>query len=252
MAKEKNKRNTTLTKFIVGGIIFAIFLIFMILGLALPGSFIANAQSLVGRTNYAGVDFVNILERIVGMIYYFCLFIGLEILLRATIEVCTTKANKKVKTITKLIGSTIKYACSLVWLFMSMTIWGVDTTALLVSVGVIALIIGLGAQSLISDILAGINIVFENEYEVGDVVYIDGFRGTVEEIGLTLTKIVDVSGNRKNINNSKISTVINLSREDSLAVVDFSIEYSEDLKKVEQIFEENKEEIKNQIPTLRQ
>ena len=128
--------------------------------------------------------------------------------------------------------------------------WGVDTTTLLVSAGIIALIIGLGAQSLISDIIAGINIVFEGEYHVGDVVFIDGFRGTIEEIGLTLTKLVDTTGNRKCINNSKISTVINLSSDDSLVIVDFSIEYSEDLRKVEKIFEDNKAEIRKQIPTL--
>jgi len=237
-------------RIIFGGVCFAVFLTFLIIGIAAPESIFAKCASLVGRTSYEGANFVNILERIFGTVYYFGLFIGLNILIRVIIELSIQKADNRVKTVCRLIGSTIKYACSIVWLFISLTLWGVDITTLLVSAGIIALIIGLGAQSLISDIIAGINIVFENEYHVGDLVYIDGFRGTIQEIGLTLTKIVDWSGNVKSINNSKISTVVNLSAEKSVIVVDFSIEYTEDLRKVEQIFEDHKQEIKDQIPQL--
>ncbi len=253
MAKKRKKKPAKVNyvpRFILGGIYIAVFVVLLVLGITIPGSVFANAPSLVGRTSYEGADFLNILERILGTIYYFSLFIGLQTLVRVIIEVSIRKSDNRVKTVCRLIGSTFKYGCSLVWLFLTLTLWGVDTTALLVSAGIIALIIGLGAQSLISDVIAGINIVFESEYHVGDLVYIDGFRGTIEEIGLTLTKIVDWSGNVKCINNSKISTVVNLSSEESTIVVDFSIEYSEDLRKVEKIFEDHKEEIKEQIPEL--
>ena len=65
--------------------------------------------------------------------------------------------------------------------------FGVDTTTLLASAGVIVLIVGLGAQSLIEDVIAGLSIVFENEYEVEDIVIIDNFRGEIIEIGLRTT-----------------------------------------------------------------
>lgn len=237
-------------RIIFAGTLMIIFIVILVIGLNAPGSLFAKCMDLTGRTSYAGANFANIMERIVGTLYYFALLIGLQSLIRVIIDICIRKANNKIRTICRLIGSTIRYACALVWLFIALTLWGVDTTTLLVSAGIIALIIGLGAQSLISDIIAGINIVFEGEYQVGDVVFIDGFRGTIEEIGLTLTKLVDTTGNRKCINNSKISTVINLSTEDSLAVVDFSIEYSEDLRKVEEIFENNKQEIKEQVKCL--
>ena len=83
--------------------------------------------------------------------------------------------------------------------------------------GVLALIIGLGSQSLVADILAGIFIVFEGEFQVGDIVIIDGWRGEVKEIGIRTTKLVDVGGNIKIVNNSEIKTIINQTQELSLA-----------------------------------
>jgi small conductance mechanosensitive channel len=134
--------------------------------------------------------------------------------------------------------------------FMVLSVWGVPVMAQLAAAGILALVIGLGAQSIISDILAGVNIVFENEYDVGDIVFIDGFRGTIEEIGLTTTKIVDASGNVKIINNSKISTVVNLSANTSVVVVEVGVEYGEDLPKLEELIRNNMEAIKERNPMM--
>jgi hypothetical protein len=111
------------------------------------------------------------------------------------------------------------------------------TSTASLTLGIIALIIGLGAQSLISDIIAGLNIVFEDEYKVGDIVVVDDFRGTIQEIGLTTTKIVDPAGNVKIINNSQISTVVNLSDHPSVAACLMYIDYDEDLVKIEKLIE---------------
>ena len=251
MAKEKKAGILSyIPRMIIAAIYIVVFVVILAIGSGSPDSICAKCMILDGRTSYVGADANNIFERILGTVYYFALLIGIQAVVRLVIDLSISKANNKVKTICRLIGSTIKYVCCIVWLFLALTLWGVNTTTLLVSAGIITLVIGLGAQSLISDIIAGINIVFEGEYHVGDVCYIDGFRGTIEEIGLTLTKLVDAQGNRKCINNSKISTVVNLSTDDSLAIVDFSIEYSEDLRKVEKIFDENKAEIKKNIPEL--
>ena len=251
MANKKQKMPNYVIQLISAGALILVFIIILVLGIAIPGSAFGQSYSLVGKTSYVGADFNNNFGRILGTIGYFGIFIGIEILVRVIVEFAIRKSTNKVKTIARLISSTVRYAAALVWLFLSLTLWGVDTTTLLVSAGILALIIGLGAQSLISDIIAGINIVFEGEYHVGDVVLIDGFRGTIEEIGLTLTKLVDPAGNQKSINNSKITTVVNLSAKASLAIVDFTIDYGEDLKKVERFFEENKAAIKERIPELK-
>ena len=134
------------------------------------------------------------------------------------------------------------------FLFVTLSLWGVDTRAIIASAGILALIVGLGAQSMIADIIAGINIVFEGEYRVGDIVLIDGFRGTVEEIGLTMTKVVDPSENVKILNNSKVASVINLSNKPSIVFSDIGIEYDADLRFIEKVIEDHAEEMKNNIP----
>ena len=197
-------------------------------------------RSLVG-------GFEDIWPRIFGTIFYFCLFMSISFFVRTLLEMFSGNANNKAKTVVKLISSTIKYACALAFLFITLSVWGVDTYAILVSAGILALIIGLGAQSLISDIIAGINIVFEGEYHVGDIVLIDNFRGTVTEIGLTTTKIMDWSSNIKVINNSKIATVVNLSTQGSMVVVEVGIDYGEDLEKVEKLIADNVKEMQQHV-----
>ena len=76
--------------------------------------------------------------------------------------------------------------------------------------------------------VAGLFIVFDDYFAVGDIVIIDGFRGTVSDIGLKSTKITDAGGNIKAINNSSITTVVNLSRMDSLVTVSMAASYNED------------------------
>lgn len=158
--------------------------------------------------------------------------------------------SKKSQTIEKLLCSFIKYLIAIIAIFMILNAFGVDTTTLLASAGILTLVIGLGAQSLIADIIAGIFIVFENVYQVGDIIVVGGWRGTVDEIGIRTTKIIDAGGNVKIINNSEISSVINQTKELSLAKATISIEYGESIERVEVIIKNNLERIKNAIPEI--
>ena len=112
------------------------------------------------------------------------------------------------------------------------------------------MIIGLGAESLVADILAGIFMVFEGEFQVGDIVIINDWRGTVQEIGIRTTKIVDAGGNINIVNNSEITTVINQTQEISQASVTVGIEYGEALPRVEIVIRDNLETIKEHIPAI--
>ena len=158
--------------------------------------------------------------------------------------------NEHSITVVKLAVSFIKYTISIVAVMLILNAWGVDTATLLASAGILSLVIGLGAQSLISDIIAGIFLVFERELQVGDWVIIDGWRGTVDEIGIRTTKIIDWQGNIKIINNSAISSIINQSKEMSTVACVVSVDYREPIPKVEEIIMENLERIKNAIPEI--
>lgn len=193
--------------------------------------------------------FDDVWPRILGSIYYICLSMGIANALNLILRL-PKNVSPKTKTMLSLLASFARYAGLIVSVLLVIAVWGVNSTALLVSAGIIALIIGLGAQSLISDIIAGLNIVFESEFKVGDIVVIDDYRGTVQEIGLTTTKLVDLSGNVKTINNSHITTVVNLSENPSVAAAVVTIDYNENLPNVEKLIREHLSELKSNIPQM--
>ena len=158
--------------------------------------------------------------------------------------------NRRAITIVKLLASFCKYLLAIVAILLVLSAWGVNTTALLASAGILALVVSLGAQSLIADIIAGIFIVFDGSYKAGDIIVIDDWRGTVVEIGIRTTKLIDVGGNIKIINNSSIVSVINQTKELSLAKCTMCISYGESLERVEVVISENLDKIKEKIPAI--
>ncbi len=195
--------------------------------------------------NKAG-DF-NVVIRIISYMI-FCL--GASYVVRLCLREIG-KALNKGRAILDLTSSLIKYAAVIVLVFMVLKTLGVDTTAILAGIGILGLVVGLGAQPLISDILAGLFIVFEHVFDVGDIVVVGGFRGTVKEIGIRTTQIMDAGGNIKIINNSNLKEVINMTNQLSLAVCDIGIEYGESLERVEAILKENLPKIKEAIPDIK-
>ena len=158
--------------------------------------------------------------------------------------------GKKAKTISRLIVSFVKWVIGLCAVFFTMDAWGADTTTMLASAGVLTLIIGLGSQSLVADVLAGIFIVFEGEFQVGDIVIIDGWRGEVKEIGIRTTKLIDAGGNIKIVNNSEIKTIINQTQELSLAKAYVAVSYGARIEKIEAVIADNIANIKEKIPAI--
>lgn len=160
------------------------------------------------------------------------------------------KRTTKGQTVLNLLDSFIKYFAAIACIWLVLSSLGVDTTTLLASAGILALVIGLGAQSLITDILSGLFIIFENEFEVGDIVVIDNFRGKIQEIGVRTTHVLDVAGNIKIINNSDIRDIVNLSKSLSLAICDVQIEYGESIERVEAVFKDQLPLIKDNVSTI--
>lgn len=160
------------------------------------------------------------------------------------------KNNNRMLTIMSLLTSLLKWVIVIVVFLVILSVFGVDTPTLLASAGILTLVIGLGAQSLISDIIAGFFLVFEGEYQVGDIITIDGWRGTVIDIGIRVTRLIDAGGNIKTINNSDVKNVVNQTNELSVAKVYMSIDYGENLEKAELVLKDNFEAIKKKIPAI--
>ena len=143
--------------------------------------------------------------------------------------------SSRTQTAASLLVSLIKYAAVLTCIIWGLSLAGVNITGIFASLGIVSLIIGFGAQSLIEDIVTGIFIIFEGQYSVGDVIVLDDFRGIVRRIGVRTTSIEDAGGNLKIINNSDIRNLQNRSANESVAVCDFGVPYSAPLEKIEEV-----------------
>ncbi len=143
--------------------------------------------------------------------------------------------DHRAETVKGLVLNIIRYAVVIFGVIFGLSILGADVLTVIASLGILALIIGFGAQSLIEDMFAGFFILFEGRFYVGDIISVEGFRGTVESIGIVSTRIADIGGNVRIINNSNIRTLTNLSNAPSVAVVDVSVAYGADLPKAEEV-----------------
>ena len=167
------------------------------------------------------------------------------------IHLITIKGHRS-ETIGKLLSSFIRYLSFIVAFFLILSAWGVETPTLLAGAGIIGLALSFGAQSLIEDIFAGLFIIFEKQFVVGDIIQINDMRGTVTEIGIRITKVEDLNGDVLIINNSDIRGAINTSSSLSIAICDVSIEYGADLEKIEEILKHHLPDIKKEVPLIKE
>lgn len=147
-------------------------------------------------------------------------------------------SERREATLIKLLDNVLTYVVSFIAFVMVLDVLGVDVKALVAGAGIVGLAVGFGAQNLVRDIITGFFIIFEDQFSVGDYVQIGQFVGTVEEIGLRTTKIKSWTGELHIIPNGNITEVTNYSINNSVAVVDVNIAYSEDIERAEQVLSE--------------
>ena len=115
---------------------------------------------------------------------------------------------------------------------------GMNVAPILASAGVLGLAVGFGAQNLVKDYLSGVMMMIEDQYGVGDAVDLGEAVGTVENVGLRVTRVRDVDGTVWYVRNGEILRVGNQSQNWARTVLDIPVSYSEDLDHVRQVLEE--------------
>lgn len=171
-----------------------------------------------------------------------------KLLMAIVLVVCISKLvllvlkllqNKKgrISTLATVIASLVKYTSVLIGFCWGLSIIGVNVSTIFASVGIVALILGFGAESLVADMVTGVFILFENQYNVGDIIEVEGFRGTVREIGIRTISLVDTGGNVKIINNADMKNVINRSNQRSVAVTEVGVSYATNLEELDKKLE---------------
>ncbi|MEX1029551.1 MAG: mechanosensitive ion channel family protein [Paenibacillaceae bacterium] len=145
---------------------------------------------------------------------------------------------RRTTTIMRLMGNIVNYAISFIVGLMILDVFHIPFGPLLAGAGVVGLAIGFGAQSLVKDIITGFFIIFEDQFAVGDVIQTGSFKGTVDEIGLRVTRIRSWTGEVHIIPNGSILEVTNFSINNSIAVVDISVAYEMDIERATDIIKE--------------
>ena len=171
---------------------------------------------------------------ILALVLAVCVVWLVYTLIRLAMQALSSR-GLRARTVTELIISTIRYLSVIIAVVWGLSILGVNTTAVLAGVGIIGLILGFGAQSLIEDIITGAFIIFEGQYNIGDIIVLDDFRGVVRSIGVRTTTIEDNGGNLKIVNNSDIRNFQNRSRKNSLAICEVDVAYGTDLPRLEKL-----------------
>ncbi|MFJ9176528.1 mechanosensitive ion channel family protein [Streptomyces sp. NPDC102360] len=148
------------------------------------------------------------------------------------------RREQRARTIGSVLSSIVTIVVSVMGLAMILDQIGIALGPLLASAGVVGLAIGFGAQSLVADYLAGMLIMIEDQYGVGDSVDLGEAIGEVEHVGLRLTQVRDLNGGLWHIRNGEIMRVRNDSQEWARAVLDVSVAYDSNLEKVFAVLEE--------------
>lgn len=156
--------------------------------------------------------------------------------------------QQRANTIRIVILNVIKYAIVILVLLAILATFGVNVKSIVAGLGITTAVLGLAFQDLAKDLIAGISIITEDQFEVGDTIEYDGFMGEVIFLGLKTTRIKDYRGAVKIIANHKLDTVINYSLNNYLAIVDIGVSYDENPEKVEATLEEIRKEINGKVP----
>lgn len=140
--------------------------------------------------------------------------------------------RKREDTLVNIIGTALAIFLWIIGIVGLLAILHVNIAGLVTGAGLIGLVVALGGQSAIKDFVAGVFILLENQYRVGDVVTIGGFSGVVEKITLRITQLRDLDGHLHTVPNGSVDIITNRTFEWSNVNMNIGVSYDADIDKV--------------------
>jgi small conductance mechanosensitive channel len=144
----------------------------------------------------------------------------------------TDEEVQRAKTLTRVVHSTALVAMATIAGLMILRELGLDITPLIAGAGVAGVALGLGAQTLVRDVIGGFLILLEDQFAVGDTIQVGDIGGAVEKMTLRATFLRDMEGTLHVIPNGEMRIVSNLTKNWSRAMVDLGVAYEEDIGRV--------------------
>ena len=190
------------------------------------------------------IKFIKSKEFILPVIYVIIGIIVYNIIKTIIGKISKNKrVDKRKITIIALLRKIIKYLVVIFVIMAILNVYGVDTSGVVASLGVAGVIIGLAIQDIVADFLAGVFILFDDKYTIGEIVTINGFKGEVVSLGLMSTKVKAANGEVLVLNNSAFNSLINHSRNDASLFINIDVAYDTDIKVLEKALNEMQEEV---------
>lgn len=131
---------------------------------------------------------------------------------RAGGKKATPAQKQRIETVSQMLRSVLKYTMLIIVLLVVLADLGVNVSSLVAGLGILTAVLGLAFQDMIKDFIAGVTILVENQFSVGDIIEVDGFKGEVISVGLKTTEIKNSEGQVKIISNHAIDGIINDSK----------------------------------------
>jgi moderate conductance mechanosensitive channel len=157
-------------------------------------------------------------------------------------EAAKSRVRERRQQRAQTIGSVLRSAATIVIFSVAAVIAlgevGIDIAPIIASAGIIGLAFGFGAQSLVSDFIAGLFMLMEDQYGVGDWIDVDGTQGTVEEVGLRVTKLRDMDGAVWYLRNGQVYKIGNFSQDWACMVLDVPVGYEQDVEAADRLLEQ--------------
>lgn len=158
--------------------------------------------------------------------------------------------EKRARTLSSVLKMILRYTVYFIAAVMILQEFRIDTTSILTGAGIIGLAVGVGAQSLVKDIITGFFVILEDQYSVGDYIVSGDMAGTVEDISFRITKLRDANGVQHIIPNGSITRLSNYSRGHMQAVINIPVSYQADIGKVLVLLEEACRNIGKELPEV--
>ena len=154
------------------------------------------------------------------------------------------------ETVCRLLYSLVNYIVVLGTLYYVFDYIGLPVSTYIASLSVVSLALSLGAKDMVSDILAGLLIVFEGQFQVGDVVVIDGVKGEVLEIGVRSTRLLNSDNDINYFTNSAIRSIVNKSKRESAFGMSLTILTQDSMGQIDALFNRELPEIGKKLDAI--
>ncbi len=189
---------------------------------------------MILRFNWSQIGFCLLTVILVFIIYF---IINISINYKINNLNPKSRSYNRNKTLLSLVRSASIYFLIISEVIVILIFAGVNVTAIFAGAGLFGIALGFGAQSLVKDFISGIFVLTEQQYEVGDVIEINGFKGEVISLGFKTTVLKNWMGDVFIIGNGSVVSVINHTKENSVAIIHAQVDKSTSIDLVRKLVE---------------